>query len=101
MKYYAVVELNLKNEEWVTEYIQKVTQLVEKAGGKYLARTNNAEKIEGDIAKPDLNVLIEFPSKEAVTNFYESADYAPLLAQRKAGASTELLLVPGEDIASG
>ena len=99
MKYYAVVELNLKEDAWVPDYIKKVTQLVEQAGGKYLARTGNVEKIEGERAKPDLGVIIEFPSKEAVTTFYESAEYAPLLEQRKAGSQTELLLIAGEDVA--
>ncbi len=101
MKHYVVAELNVAEESWVPSYIENVTKLVEQAGGRYLARTGNVEKIEGERAKPQLGVLIEFPSKEAVTTFYESAEYAPFLEQRKAGGQTELLLIAGEDIAQG
>ena len=80
------------------EYVRSVTALVEAAGGRYLARTTRAEKIEGERTPPQIALLIEWPSKEAATTFYESAAYRPYRERRLAGARNEFLLVPGEDV---
>ncbi len=100
MKYYVVAEVNVTDESWVPEYAENVTRMVEQHGGKYLARTPDSERVEGDRELPHVFVIIEFPSKEAATGFYSSAEYQPYLDKRKAGASTQLVLVPGEDFAS-
>jgi uncharacterized protein (DUF1330 family) len=101
MKHYVVAELDVTDESWVPEYLENVTKLVEQSGGTYLARTSNVERFEGERDVPQLFVIIEFPSKEAAAAFYSSAEYQPYLEKRKAGASTQLVLVAGEDIARG
>lgn len=98
MKYYAVAEIEVTDQGWVAEYIANVTALVERAGGRYLARTARSEKIEGDRPLPQIVLVIEWPSKEAATTFYESAEYRPYRTRRLAGARNEFLLVPGEDV---
>ncbi|HUK30999.1 MAG TPA: DUF1330 domain-containing protein [Candidatus Acidoferrum sp.] len=99
MKSYSVVELDINDDSWVQDYVQNVTKMVEKHGGKYLARTSKVEKIEGDRKPPQLFVIIEWPSKEAAITFYESPEYRPYRQKRIAGAKNELHLVAGEDIA--
>ena len=99
MKYYAVVSLNLRNDSWVADYLPNVTTLVEQHGGRYLARTGNFERIEGDNPNPDLQVIIEWDSKEAALAFYNDPAYQPYLQSRLAGASSDFFLVAGEDIA--
>jgi uncharacterized protein (DUF1330 family) len=99
MKHYLVTELDVSNDNWVPSYLEKVTKLVEKNGGRYLARTPNIEKLEGDRKMPNILAIVEFPSKEAATSFYTSAEYQPYLRARQEGASTEMVLVAGEDIA--
>ena len=98
MKYYAVAEIDVTDQRWVADYVANVTGLVERAGGRYLARTARSEKIEGDRPLPQLVLLIEWPSKEAAIAFYESAEYRPYRTHRLAGAQNEFLLVPGEDV---
>ncbi len=98
MKYYAVAEIDVVDQSWVPEYIANVTELVERAGGRYLARTARSEKIEGDRTPPQIVLLIEWPSKEAALAFYESAAYRPYRERRLAGARNQFLLVPGEDV---
>ena len=100
MKHYVVAEVNVTDDSWVPSYLENVTKLVEAGGGKYLARTPNFEKIEGVREGPQIFVIIEFPSKNAATSFYESAEYLPHLRARQKGGDTELVLVPGEDIAN-
>ncbi len=39
MKYYAVAEVEVTDPAWVRDYIADVTAMVERHGGRYLART--------------------------------------------------------------
>jgi uncharacterized protein (DUF1330 family) len=101
MNYYIIVEINITDDSWVPEYIQEVTRLIGQHGGRYLARTPNLQRLEGERALPQIVALIEFPSQEALQAWYSSAEYQPYLQQRLRGASTELTVVPGEDFAQG
>ena len=98
MKYYCVAELNITDQSWIPSYVQNVTEMVERRGGRYLARTSNIEKLEGERESPQLILLLEWPSKDAALAFYESDEYKPYRQSRRDGASNELLLVAGEDI---
>ncbi len=97
MKFYAIAEINISNPEWVSRYAETVTKLVETVGGKYLARTSEAELIEGDGAVANISLIIEFPSREAAYLFYESQNYAPFLNERKSGSTGRFILVAGKD----
>jgi uncharacterized protein (DUF1330 family) len=97
VKYYSVAELDVTDRGWARDYIANVTPMVERNGGRYLARTPNAERLEGDRPLPHVFLIIEWPSKEAATTFYQSEEYAPYLERRLAGSKAQFLLVPGED----
>jgi uncharacterized protein (DUF1330 family) len=97
MKYYAVAQLTVTDPSWVQSYVAEVTPLVERMGGRYLARSVRVERIEGERETPQLVLLIEWPSKEAAEAFYASAAYAPHREARVRGADNEFLLVSGED----
>ena len=98
MKYYAVVEIEVTDPGWISEYVQNVTQMVEKNGGRYLARTSRVEKIEGERKLPQVCVILEWPSKELADACYASEEYRPFREKRKAGAKNEMMLVAGEDM---
>lgn len=98
MKYYAVAELDVTERSWVREYVQVVTPLVEQHGGRYLARTSDITKVEGERKTPQIFLIIEWPSKAAADAFYESDAYRPYRQRRLAGARNEFMLVAGEDV---
>ena len=98
MKYYSVAEIDVTDQSWVAAYVRNVTPLVERAGGRYLARTAKVEKIEGDRPRPQIALVIEWPSREAAMAFYESDEYRPYRESRIAGATNRFLLVAGEDM---
>ncbi len=77
MKHYAVAQLDVTDPAWVRAYVAEVTPMVERHGGRYLARTTNLEQLEGEGAPPQLSLLIEWPSREAALAFYESDEYRP------------------------
>jgi uncharacterized protein (DUF1330 family) len=99
MKYYAVAQIDVTDQSWIPAYVETVTKLVERHGGKYLARTNRVQKIEGDRNPPQILVIIEWPSEAAAKAFYESEEYRPHRQARIDGARNFFLLAPGEDIA--
>ena len=39
MKYYAVAEIDIADLSWIAAYVKNVTGMVERHGGRYLART--------------------------------------------------------------
>jgi uncharacterized protein (DUF1330 family) len=98
MKYYAVAELDVTDGGWARDYVADVTPMVERRGGRYLARTTNVELIEGERAPAQVFLIIEWPSKEAADAFYESEEYRPYRERRRLGARNEFFLVAGEDV---
>jgi len=98
MKFYSVAEIDIIDASWVSEYVRDVTKLVEKYGGRYLARTSNVEKIEGERNAPQIFLIIEWTSRDVALAFYNSAEYEPYRKNRINGTKSELALVAGEDI---
>jgi len=98
MKYYAVAELDVTDQGWVRDYVAEVTPMVERRGGRYLARSARLERIEGEQALPQVLLIIEWPSKQAADEFYESDEYRPHREARRAGAQNRFMLVAGEDV---
>ncbi len=97
MKYYAVAEIDITDRSWVSAYVKNVTPMVERYGGRYLARTPRIEKLEGERNNPQIFLIVEWPSKEAAEAFYDSDEYKPYLESRKKGSRGEFLLNAGED----
>lgn len=98
MKCYFVAEMQVTDRAWVASYVSAVTPMVERYGGRYLARTSHVEKVEGEREPLGIALLIEWPSREAAMAFYESDEYRPYRESRIAGSRNEFILVPGEDV---
>ena len=97
MAYYAVVFVTPKTDTWIPDYLKAVGPLVEKHGGKYLARTIRHERLEGAEPNPGLIVILEWPSRSAAEAFYRDPAYEPHLKARLAGGANDLFLVEGKD----
>ena len=93
MKYCVVATANVMDDSWTEAYTREVTKLVEQFGGRYIIRSSNVEVLEGK-DRPEVLVVMEFPSKEAFTRFYQSEEYQPYLEARKKGAKGNFFLVP-------
>ncbi len=98
MKYYSVVEMDITDRGWVDTYVVSVTKMIERHGGRYLARTNRTEKLEGDRQPLQIVAIVEWPSREALQAFYDSEEYRPFRDARIRGTKSELFLVPAEDV---
>jgi uncharacterized protein (DUF1330 family) len=71
-------------------YLEQVEATVAPFGGKWLAQ-GPVDVVEG--AWPGSVVLMEFPSREAATNWYNSAEYQAILPLRVKNAISDIILI--------
>lgn len=94
MAAYLIADLDVTNPDAFESYRREVVAVIEKYGGRYLVRGGALEVLEGDWT-PKRVVLLEFPNMAALKRWYHSDDYRPLLKQRFASASTDVIAVEG------
>ncbi len=97
MTFYSVLDVTPTTDDWIPGYIGLTGKLVAKHGGKYLARTNNHEQIEGEPRNAALRILLEWPSKQAAKDFMNDPAYVPLLKARTAGSESFHYLIEAMD----
>src|SRR6201993_1518958 len=73
-------------------YAEQVGAVVERFGGRFLARPGKAEMLGGDFVS-DRAVLIEFPRAADAVAFYVSDVYAPLMTIRHATSDPRFLVM--------
>ena len=97
MTYYSVLAVTPTTQDWIADYIGPANTLVARHGGRYLARTANHERLEGDGQDAALRIIIEWPSKDAAMAFMNDPAYRPHLKARTAGSDSHHFLVEGKD----
>lgn len=97
MTYYSVLDVTPTTDSWIPEYLGAVGTIVAKHGGKYLARTASHEQLEGSTDAVGLRVILEWPSKEAASNFMSDPDYAGHFKARTDGSVSNHYLIEGKD----
>ncbi|QIA64944.1 DUF1330 domain-containing protein [Vibrio astriarenae] len=95
--YYSVLEVTPTTDEWVADYIGPANKLVAQYGGKYVARTNSHERLEGQGEDPALRIIIEWPSRQAAVDFMRDPEYVPHLKARTEGSVSHHYLIEGKD----
>ncbi|GAL10309.1 Mll1854 protein [Vibrio astriarenae] len=95
--YYSVLEVTPTTDEWVADYIGPANKLVAQYGGKYVARTNSHERLEGQGEDPALRIIIEWPSRQSAIDFMNDPEYVPHLKARTEGSVSHHYLIEGKD----
>lgn len=94
MAAYVLAEIEITNPDGYKEYTTAVPATIHKYGGKFLVRGGNVEVLEGEWPQRR-RVILEFPSKEAVKQWWDSPDYEKPKALRRANSKGRLLLLEG------
>ena len=97
MPAYIISRVNIHDSEIMGSYMEQAPATVRAYGGKYLARTQDIEVLEG-AAEFDRMVVLEFPDKDAALAWYHSQEYHHLRSARWEAASAQIVVVPGEMI---
>lgn len=82
----AIMDMDL-----MTEYAANAPAVVEEFGGRYLVPRGVAEAFAGEW-DPGFMVLIEFPDRERVREFYESDAYRPWREMQERAAKISILV---------
>jgi uncharacterized protein (DUF1330 family) len=99
MPVYLIADIKVTDDRWLPEYAASVHELVHKHGGKYLARSGNVKKLEGEPLDTTMIALLQFPSAEAVQAFATDPEYAPFAAARQRGSESRFQLIDNTDLA--
>ncbi len=95
MAVYMIIEAKeVMNKAGYGEYIKKVPQIIEKFGGKYLARGGNIKVVSGDW-KPARVIIVEFESMEKFDAWWNSPQYRAIASLREQSAKTNAIVIEG------
>ena len=92
-KGYLMANLRVDNPEVFQKFSSAALPLIEKYGGKLLARGPHADRHEGNVS--GVVTLIEFESKSAAEEFYFSDEYQAAKAIRDQAVDTDLMIIEG------
>ena len=94
-KGYLVANIRVTDKEKFQEFSGMAGPVIQKFGGKVLARGPGAERHEGSLS--GVVMMIEFESKEIAETFYFSDEYQAAKAVRDACSETDLMIIEGAD----
>ncbi|WP_299655228.1 DUF1330 domain-containing protein [uncultured Jannaschia sp.] len=97
MTAYSVLEVTPKTEDWIEDYLPTANKVIARHGGRYLARTQTHEVLEGENREVGLRIVIEWPSMDAAHAFESDPEYAPHLKARLANSRSHHALIAGMD----
>ena len=91
---YAIVEVDVHDIADYLAHQQQLAPLLGSVGARYLARGGELRHYEGDY-EPGRLMVVEFPSMEAMDEFYHSEAYQALRPQRDACSRSRIVAVEG------
>ncbi len=94
MSAYVIYDVDIRDPGPYAEFMNQVKPVVERFGGRYLARGGAHEVLEGTW-RPRRLVLFEFPDMASARALFTSADYAPLKALRQSCSDGDVVVVQG------
>lgn len=94
MAAYLIANLKVHDAARFAEYRDKVAPMIAAFGGTYCVRGGAVTEVEGRMGLSRL-VILEFPDMAKLRAFYDSAEYAPLIALRQSAATGDVALVEG------
>ena len=94
MSAYVIVDVEVTDLDKYQEYRKLAPATVEAHGGKYLARGNKIEYMEGNWT-PKYIALVEFESFERAKAWYDSPKYSSIMPIRQENTHSKMILVEG------
>ncbi|MBZ9671580.1 DUF1330 domain-containing protein [Mesorhizobium sp. ES1-3] len=77
----------------IVEYLHKIDATLEPFGGRFLVHGGNLEVMENDW--PGHLIIIEFPDRERLRDWYESPAYRAILPLRTANSRSDVVFADG------
>jgi uncharacterized protein (DUF1330 family) len=94
MPAYMIARINVTDPEQYKSYIAATPGVIEKFGGKFIARGGETITLEGPEETRRM-VVVEFPALENARNFYNSSDYREVMKLREGAAEVHIIAIAG------
>jgi uncharacterized protein (DUF1330 family) len=94
MTAYVVVDIEVTNPEEYKEYMRLAPPAVELYGGRYIARGEGTEVLEGEWI-PKRLVIMQFDSVERAKAWLNSPEYSQARALRHRYAESNMVVIEG------
>ncbi|ONI75834.1 hypothetical protein BWI15_08465 [Kribbella sp. ALI-6-A] len=91
MSAYVVIDLDIADAEGFQQYIDGVNPLIERVGARNVLVDPESQTLEGDWHPPTL-VIHEFPSKQAILDFWNSPEYQPFKELRRKYSTVKVVV---------
>jgi uncharacterized protein (DUF1330 family) len=91
MPVYFVVYLNITNPDRFTAYYQTVMPVIERRGGRIVGK-GVPETLEGALSWQQA-VLFQWPSREALLDYWHSDEYAEIKKLREGAAEWQAVIL--------
>ena len=95
MAAYLIVDTLLNDPDLYEQYKLKARPLIEKFGGKYLARRGRMTRRETDLWSPTRLVLVRFSDVETANRCLDSLEYQQILPISKQSARRTAIVLDG------
>ena len=92
-KGYVIGHITVTDSESYPKYGKLAEEALVKFGGRFLARGGCCDQVEGN-GRPR-NVILEFESYEAATNYYHSPEYQAAAKIRQGCGECDMVVVEG------
>ena len=94
MAVYMLLDVTVREGALYAQYVEQVREVVERHGGKYLARGGEVTVLSGDW-QPGRVVLIELPTMDDLRACFASPEYAALAPLRERSTVSRTIIVEG------
>ncbi len=93
MAVYMIIEIQrIHDPAAYAEYIDRVPEVIERFGGRYVVRTSQVIRLSGEW-RPERFIIIEFPTVERIRDFAASAEYEALAPLRERATDSRSIAV--------
>ena len=96
MPAYVVSMMSISDPDTYRKYTNRTPPIVEKYGGKFLARGGEVLTVEGEPYK-DRMVILEFPSKQHILDWFADPEYQEAMVFRHASSEARILVMEGSE----
>lgn len=92
MAAYLIARVEVTDPERYGEYMKHTPRIIDRFGGRFIARGGDVTTLEGE---PETRrvVVLEFPSRQAAEDFYHSDEYGLARALRAGAASFQAIVL--------
>ena len=97
MSAYVISEVRILDQELAQRYMTLAAASIERHGGSYVVRGAQPDVPEGEWDDDRRVVVVAFPDRATLDEWYASDDYAEALAVRADALDRRLLFVSGVD----